>query len=86
MDVQENISPLPPSSQRLKDAQAAIPPQEMFQDQRDKFSQFDEQGLPTHDVSGEPISDSQRKKLRKLWAAQEKKHKEFLSRNTSPHA
>lgn len=64
------------SLQRQREAQAAIPPQEMFLSQTDKYSAFDEQGLPTHDASGQPLSDKQQKKLRKLWQAQEKKHKE----------
>ena len=67
--------------QRQREAQAAIPPQEMFRSQSDKFSLFDEQGVPTHDASGQPLSDKQQKKLRKLWQAQEKKYQEFQSRS-----
>ena len=52
----------------------------MFRNQTDKYSQFDEQGIPTHDASGEAITDSQRKKLRKQWQAQEKKHKDYLTK------
>ena len=51
----------------------------MFRDQTDKYSQFDEDGLPTHTAAGEPLSDKQTKKLRKLWQAQEKKHSDYLS-------
>lgn len=68
------------SLQRQREAQAAIPPWEMFLNQTDKYSQFDDQGLPTHDTEGQPLSDKQRKKLRKLWEAQEKKHTEYLAR------
>ena len=65
----------PPSpSQRQREAQASIPPTEMFRSQTDKYSAFDEQGLPTHDAEGEPLSAKQRKKLQKLWQAQEKKY------------
>ena len=53
----------------------------MFRDQTDKYSRFSEDGLPTHDANGEPLSDKQVKKLRKLWQAQEKKHQEYLSRS-----
>ena len=53
----------------------------MFHDQTDKYSQFDEDGLPTHTAAGEPLSDKQTKKLRKLWQAQEKKHNDYLSQS-----
>ncbi len=52
----------------------------MFLGQTDKYSRFDEQGLPTHDVEGECLSEKQRKKLRKLWDAQDKKHRDHLTR------
>ena len=68
-----NLSTLPPP-QRQREAQASIPPTEMFRSQTDKYSAFDEQGLPTHDAEGEPLSAKQRKKLQKLWQAQEKKY------------
>ena len=66
--------------QRAREEAAAIPPSQMFRNQTDKFSQFDEHGIPTHDASGEAITESQRKKLRKQWQAQEKKHKDYLSK------
>ena len=65
--------------QREREAQARIRPQDMFRDQTDKYSQFDSDGIPTHNAAGETISDKQVKKLRKLWQAQEKKHNEYLS-------
>ena len=66
--------------QAKKEREAAIPPQEWFRKETDKYSQFDEQGIPTHDASGQPITDSQRKKLRKIWQTQEKKHQDYLSK------
>lgn len=69
-----------PCLQAAKEASAAIAPQDWFKNMTDKYSQFDEQGLPTHDAAGEPITDSQRKKLRKVWLTQEKKHKEYLAK------
>ena len=66
--------------QKAREEAAAIPPEDMFRNQPDKFSQFDEQGVPTHDAAGQPITDSQRKKLRKQWQAQEKKHKDYLTK------
>lgn len=36
------------------------------------------QGLPTHDSEGKELSKGQAKKLKKLFEAQEKLHKEYL--------
>lgn len=77
------MSKLRPLLQRARDAMAAVPPQDLFRNQPDKFSQFDEQGVPTHDATGQVITESQRKKLRKQWQVQEKKHREYLSKQNS---
>lgn len=53
----------------------------MFKDELDKYSQFDEHGLPTHDASGKPLSDKKTKKLQKLWQAQEKKYNEYIAKD-----
>jgi cysteinyl-tRNA synthetase len=66
--------------QRAREALAAVPPQELFRKQTDKFSQFDEQGIPTHNAQGDQITDSQKKKFRKQWQAQERKHREQMSK------
>lgn len=55
-----------------KEAKAKIPPWEMFKHETDKYSQFDEQGVPTHDQSGEPLSGKLIKKLKKSYQQQEK--------------
>lgn len=55
-----------------KEAKAKIPPWEFFKHETDKYSQFDEQGVPTHDHAGEPLSGKLIKKLRKLYQQQEK--------------
>lgn len=49
-----------------------IAPEEMFKSQLELYSKFDEEGIPTHDVSGEKISKSSYKKLRKDWEKQKK--------------
>eukprot|EP00794_Sanderia_malayensis_P018078 gene18076-19885_t len=67
--------------QALKEAKAKIPPSELFKSELDKYSKFDEQGIPTHDVSGKELSSSQVKKLKKLYAQQEKSYKKFLAEN-----
>ncbi|KAJ8390902.1 hypothetical protein AAFF_G00098220 [Aldrovandia affinis] len=59
-------------------AKMKIPPCEMFRSETDKYSKFDEMGFPTHDLEGKEISKGQTKKLRKLYEAQEKLHKEYL--------
>ncbi|XP_036390678.1 cysteine--tRNA ligase, cytoplasmic-like [Megalops cyprinoides] len=59
-------------------AKMKIPPCEMFRLETDKYSRFDENGFPTHDLEGKEISKGQTKKLRKLYEAQEKLHKAYL--------
>ncbi|XP_078051220.1 cysteine--tRNA ligase, cytoplasmic [Augochlora pura] len=62
-----------------KEAQKKIPPTEMFKLEKDKYSKFDNNGLPTHDNEGKEISKGQLKKLQKLQQAQEKRYNEYLS-------
>lgn len=62
-----------------KAALRKIPPSEMFRMETEKYSLFDENGLPTHDQSGKEISKGQLKKLQKLQQAQEKKYNEYLA-------
>ncbi|XP_072826630.1 cysteine--tRNA ligase, cytoplasmic isoform X3 [Vicugna pacos] len=59
-------------------AKMKISPSEMFLSETDKYSQFDENGLPTHDAEGKELSKGQAKKLKKLFEVQEKLHKEYL--------
>lgn len=44
----------------------------------DKYSAFDEKGMPTLDKDGKEVSKGQLKKLEKLWQAQEKLHNAYL--------
>ncbi|XP_066108410.1 cysteine--tRNA ligase, cytoplasmic isoform X1 [Saccopteryx bilineata] len=59
-------------------ARMRTPPGELFLSERDKYSRFDENGLPTHDSEGKELSKGQVKKLKKLLEAQEKLHAEYL--------
>ncbi|XP_014651248.1 PREDICTED: cysteine--tRNA ligase, cytoplasmic isoform X1 [Ceratotherium simum simum] len=59
-------------------AKMKIPPHELFLSENDKYSKFDENGLPTHDAEGKELSKAQAKKLKKLLEAQEKLHKGYL--------
>ncbi|KAI8866091.1 hypothetical protein GQ42DRAFT_160423 [Ramicandelaber brevisporus] len=43
-----------------------------------QFSQYDENGLPTHDAAGAELSKGQRKKLQKAQDAQKKLHDKYL--------
>ncbi|XP_053995606.1 cysteine--tRNA ligase, cytoplasmic [Hylaeus anthracinus] len=62
-----------------KEEQRKIPPTEMFKLEKDKYSQFDSNGIPTHDVDGKEISKGQMKKLQKLQQAQQKRYNEYVT-------
>lgn len=62
-----------------KEAQKKIPPFEMFKLEKNKYSQFDSNGIPTHYIDGTEISKGQMKKLQKLQQAQEKRYNEYLA-------
>ena len=64
--------------ERLK--KGSVVPKEMFKTEEFKkeFSEWDENGIPTKDQQGEPLSKSKRKKCEKEYSAQEKLHFEYL--------
>jgi cysteinyl-tRNA synthetase len=64
--------------EELKEAQKKIPPSQMFKSETDKYSAFDEKGIPTHDNEGKELSKGLIKKLLKLYQTQEKKYNEYL--------
>lgn len=53
-----------------KKARMSIPAEEFFRRQTDLYSQWDEEGVPTHDAAGEKLSKSAYKKLKKDWEKQ----------------
>lgn len=57
-----------------KQAMSSVDPREMFKigEEASKYSKWDAQGIPTHDFSGEPLSKSSMKKLKKDWDKQKK--------------
>ncbi|ELT92901.1 hypothetical protein CAPTEDRAFT_218029 [Capitella teleta] len=63
---------------RCSEAQKRIPPTELFKSETDKYSKFDDKGMPTHDANGEELTKGQLKKLTKLYDAQQKKYQDFL--------
>lgn len=54
-------------------------PKEWFAAQTEKYKQFDEEGLPSHDAAGEPLAKSAVKRIKKEWDAQVKRHAKFLA-------
>ncbi|GLG93420.1 Uncharacterized protein GBIM_00837 [Gryllus bimaculatus] len=62
-----------------REALRRVPPAEMFLAETDKYSRFDDKGLPTHDVEGKELSKGLQKKLLKLLQAQERRYSEFLA-------
>jgi D-Tyr-tRNAtyr deacylase len=55
-------------------------PSELFiQYYKEKYSEFDDDGIPTKTFDGDPIAKSQRKKLLKKKQAQEKKYKRYIA-------
>ncbi|KAJ3300840.1 hypothetical protein HK104_000034 [Borealophlyctis nickersoniae] len=62
-------------------AKGKVPPSEMFKDEagRKEYSAWDEQGIPTKDIKGEPLSKSKRKNLEKEHGKQGKLHEEYLA-------
>merc|ERR1711972_1238400 len=58
--------------------QKKIPPGSLFVNETDKYSKFDEKGIPTHNAEGVELPKSQIKKLQKLYQTQEKKYNDYL--------
>lgn len=61
--------------------QMKVNPADMFRNQTDKYSAFDDNGLPTHDQDSKEISKGQQKKLAKLQQQQQVKYSEYLKTN-----
>lgn len=58
-----------------------LSPKEMFQTQ--DYSAWDEEGVPTHEKSGEEVTKSKRKKLVKDYERQKKLHEIWLKTNST---
>ncbi|CAL1292113.1 unnamed protein product [Larinioides sclopetarius] len=61
-----------------KEAMKKMPPSEMFKSMTNKYSKFDDKGIPTHDVEGKELTKSQLKNVMKLYNTQEKKYNDYL--------
>jgi len=60
-----------------KEAKKSLDPREMFRSQNDDegkplYTKFDDDGVPTHDQSGEPLNKTRVKKLNLEWTKQKK--------------
>ena len=49
----------------------------MYLEYTDKYSKFDEKGIPTHDAQGKELKEKYRKKLEKEWHNQYNLYKEY---------
>jgi cysteinyl-tRNA synthetase len=49
----------------------------MFLHETDKYSKFDEKGIPTHDQAGQELSKGSRKKLEKAYQKHVELHQEY---------
>ncbi|EDV28639.1 uncharacterized protein TRIADDRAFT_51757 [Trichoplax adhaerens] len=63
-----------------QESKMKISPKEMFLNQSDKYSQFDEKGIPTHNHEGTELSGKQKKKLLKQYEAQKKLFLEYQTK------
>ena len=66
--------------QAERDAKAKIPPKEMFLSLTELYSAFDNEGFPTHDKAGEPLSKAAIKKLIKEKEKQEEVHSKYQAK------
>ncbi|TLS30253.1 hypothetical protein PpBr36_03238 [Pyricularia pennisetigena] len=61
-------------------AKAAVKPQDMYRAETDKYSEFDDEGIPTKMKDGSEVTKSAAKKLKKDWEKQKKLHEEYVKK------
>ncbi|OTF79759.1 hypothetical protein BLA29_014358 [Euroglyphus maynei] len=69
--------------QQTQPEQPPIDPHQMFRLETDKYSKFDDNGMPTHDNDGQELTKSALKKIAKRFQAQEKKYNDYLKKVTA---
>lgn len=69
--------------QQEKEEKAKIPPEELFRSQTDLYSEFNENGFPTKDAKGLPLSKGLIKKLEKDLEKQRELHAKYLEKKSS---
>jgi cysteinyl-tRNA synthetase len=62
-----------------KEEKNKVSPSEMFKNQTDLYSAFDETGFPTHDAKGEPLSKKSTKRLEKEREKQKAAYEKYLA-------
>lgn len=63
-----------------REERAKVPPSEMFKGATTLYSAFDESGMPTLDVAGQPLSATVLKKLQKDYNKQKEVHEKYLAK------
>ncbi|KAF3920253.1 hypothetical protein AA313_de0207766 [Arthrobotrys entomopaga] len=68
-------------AEREKLEKGKLSPLVMFKEGEgsEEFSEWDEEGIPTKDKDGEPVTKNKSKTLKKMWAQQKKLHDTYLS-------
>lgn len=62
--------------QRQREDKMKLPPTEMF---KGKYSRFDDNGMPTHDLEGKEVTKSALKKLQRLYNEQEARYNKYIA-------
>ena len=70
------------AQEEVKRKKAMVSPGDMFRG--DKYSAWDERGLPTHDAAGQELSKSAKKSVQKEFEKQEKLHAKYLESLSKP--
>jgi cysteinyl-tRNA synthetase len=66
--------------EEIKKKRAEVPPEQWFRLQTEKYSVFDEKGVPTHDAAGKILSKSARKSLLKEYEKQVTLHSKYSAK------
>ncbi|EGG24717.1 cysteinyl-tRNA synthetase [Cavenderia fasciculata] len=73
---QDKLDKLKKEQEKLE--RSKILPDQLFKSETDKYSQFDQRGVPTHDNTGKEITKSQLKKLNSTYDEHVKNHTKYL--------
>eukprot|EP00744_Colponema_vietnamica_P004930 GILI01007292.1.p1 GENE.GILI01007292.1~~GILI01007292.1.p1 ORF type:complete len:695 (-),score=255.22 GILI01007292.1:212-2137(-) len=68
---------------KQREEKARVPPSDMFRSQTDKYSLFDDKGVPTHDNTGAELSKGVLKKLQKEYEKQEKAYADIMKKDSA---
>ena len=68
-------------SSSATEALPSTPPNQIFRDMTDKYSSWDDTGLPLTDSEGNPLTKSALKRVRKIYEAHSKRHEKWKEKN-----